>query len=50
MADAFLRFEQAKPEPKAPRNFTELDSRIMKDGAMQKFVQACNAKLCASLL
>ena len=36
--------EQAKPAPKAQRNFTDPDSRIMKDGATKEFVQAYNAQ------
>jgi hypothetical protein len=36
--------ERAKPEPKAQRNFTDPDSRIMKDGATKEFVQAYNAQ------
>lgn len=36
--------EQAKPEPKAQRNFTDPDSRIMIDGATKGFVQAYNAQ------
>ncbi len=36
--------EQAKPEPKAQRNFTDPDSRIMKDGATKSFLQGCNAQ------
>ncbi len=36
--------EPAKPEPKAQRNFTDPDSRIMKDGATKEFVQAYNAQ------
>lgn len=36
--------EQAKPEPKAQRNFTDPDSRIMKDGATKEFVQGYNAQ------
>src|SRR5713226_7355910 len=36
--------EQAKPEPKAQRNFTDPDSRIMKDGASGGFEQAYNAQ------
>jgi transposase len=36
--------EQAKPDPKAQRNFTDPDSRIMKDGASKEFVQAYNAQ------
>lgn len=37
--------EQAKPEPKAQRNFTDPDSRIMPDGAHKgSFVQGYNAQ------
>ena len=36
--------EQARPEAKAQRNFTDPDSRIMKDGATKEFVQAYNAQ------
>jgi transposase len=36
--------EQAQPEPKAQRNFTDPDSRIMKDGAAKSFVQGFNAQ------
>src|SRR5512132_322860 len=36
---------QAQPEPTAQYNFTDPDSRIMKDGATQGFVQAYNAQL-----
>ena len=37
--------EQAKPEPKAQRNFTDPESRIMPDGANKgSFVQAYNAQ------
>ena len=36
--------EQAKPEPKAQRNFTDPESRIMKDGATKEFVQGYNAQ------
>jgi hypothetical protein len=37
--------EQAKPEPKAQRNFTDPDSRIMPDGANKgSFIQAYNAQ------
>ena len=36
---------QAKPKPKAQRNFTDPASRIMKDGATQSFVQAYNAQV-----
>lgn len=35
---------QATPKPKAQRNFTDPDSRIMKDGATKSFVQAYNAQ------
>jgi len=37
--------EQAKPEPKAQRNFTDPDSRIMVDGASKSFVQGYNAQV-----
>jgi len=36
--------EQALPDGKAQRNFTDPDSRIMKDGASQSFVQGYNAQ------
>ena len=36
--------QQAVPEPKAQRNFTDADSRIMKDGATQGFVQGYNCQ------
>jgi len=36
--------EKAVPEPRAQRNFTDPDSRIMKDGATHGFVQAYNAQ------
>jgi transposase len=36
--------EQAQPEAKAQRNFTDPDSRIMKDGATKELVQAYNAQ------
>jgi hypothetical protein len=36
--------EQAQPEPTAQRNFTDPDSRIMKDGATKSFMQAYNAQ------
>ncbi len=35
---------QAVPNPKAQRNFTDPESRIMKDGATKSFVQAYNAQ------
>jgi hypothetical protein len=36
--------ETVVPEPKAQRNFTDPESRIMKDGATKSFVQAYNAQ------
>jgi hypothetical protein len=36
--------EQAQPVPKAQRNFTDPESRIMKDGATKGFEQAYNAQ------
>jgi transposase len=36
--------EQARPEPTAQRNFTDPESRIMKDGATKSFEQAYNAQ------
>ena len=36
--------QQAVPEPKAQRNFTDADSRIMKDGATGGFVQGYNCQ------
>ena len=36
---------QATPDPKAQRNFTDPESRIMKDGATKSFVQAYNAQV-----
>lgn len=36
--------KKAVPPPKAQRNFTDADSRIMKDGATHGFVQAYNAQ------
>lgn len=35
---------QARPAPTAQRNFTDPESRIMKDGASDSFVQAYNAQ------
>ena len=35
---------QATPKPTAQRNFTDPESRIMKDGATKSFVQAYNAQ------
>lgn len=36
--------EKTVPEPKAQRNFTDPDSRIMLDGATKGFIQAYNAQ------
>ncbi len=36
--------EQAQPEPEARRNFTDPDSRILKDGATKSFVQGFKAQ------
>jgi hypothetical protein len=41
--------KQAKPEPKAQRNFTDPDSRIMKDGATKEFVQGYNAQAAVDI-
>jgi transposase len=35
---------EATPKPKAQRNFTDPESRIMKDGATKSFIQAYNAQ------
>lgn len=37
--------EKAAPEPKAQKNFTDAESRIMLDGATKSFVQAFNAQI-----
>jgi len=37
--------EAAKPEPKAQRNFTDPESRIMKDGATGSFEQSYNGQI-----
>jgi hypothetical protein len=37
--------DQAQPAPKAQRNFTDPESRIMKDGATKGFEQAYNAQV-----
>jgi hypothetical protein len=37
--------EQAVPRPKARRNFTDIESRMMKDHASNTFVQGYNAQL-----
>ena len=36
---------QARPAPKAQRNFTDAESRIMVDGATKSFIQAYNAQV-----
>jgi hypothetical protein len=36
--------EQAKPEPKAQRNFTEPESRLMLDGVTKSFLQGYNVQ------
>jgi len=36
---------QATPAPKARRNFTDIESRMMKDHASKTFVQGYNAQL-----
>ena len=36
--------EQVRPEPTAQRNFTDPESRLMKDGATKGFVQGYNAQ------
>ena len=40
-----VNVEEAKPEPKAQRNFTDPESRIMKDGATGSFEQSYNAQI-----
>ncbi len=37
--------EEAVPDPKSQRNFTDPESRIMRDGATKGFVQAYNAQI-----
>lgn len=37
--------KEAAPDPKAQRNFTDSESRIMKDGASKGFEQAYNAQI-----
>jgi transposase len=37
--------DQARPTPKAQRNFTDAESRIMVDGATKTFLQAYNAQV-----
>lgn len=36
--------DESRPDPKAQSNFTDPDSRIMKDGATKEFTQAYNAQ------
>ena len=40
-----VNVNEAKPEPKAQRNFTDPESRIMKDGATGSFEQSYNAQI-----
>src|SRR5260370_23596311 len=40
-----VNVEEAKPEAKAQRNFTDSESRIMKDGATGSFEQSYNGKI-----
>ena len=40
-----VNVEEAKPEPKAQRNFTDPESRIMKDGATGSFEQSYNGQI-----
>jgi transposase len=44
-APQVVNVEAAKPEPKAQRNFTDPESRIMKDGATGSFEQSYNAQI-----
>src|SRR5438876_10411740 len=44
-APQVVNVEEAKPEAKAQRNFTDLESRIMKDGATGSFEQSYNAQI-----
>ena len=37
--------EKAEPDPKAQKNFTDPESRVMKDGATKEFVQGYNAQV-----
>ncbi len=43
-APKVVNVEEAKPEPSAQRNFTDPESRIMKDGATGGFEQSYNAQ------
>lgn len=40
-----VKVDEAKPKPKAQRNFTDPESRIMKDGATGSFEQSYNAQI-----
>lgn len=40
-----VNVDEAKPDPKAQRNFTDPESRIMKDGATGSFEQSYNAQI-----
>jgi hypothetical protein len=42
--------QRALPEAKAQRNFTDADSRIMKDGATQGYVQGYNLQQLVAML
>ena len=44
-APQVVNVEEAKPKPKAQRNFTDPESRIMKDGATGSFEQSYNAQI-----
>lgn len=44
-ADKAKAGSDVRPKPKAQRNFTDPDSRIMKDGATKAFVQAFNGQV-----
>jgi transposase len=44
-APQVVNVEKAKPESKAQRNFTDPESRIMKDGATGSFEQSYNAQI-----
>jgi hypothetical protein len=44
-APQVVKVEEAKPEAKAQRNFTDPESRIMKDGATGSFEQSYNAQI-----
>ncbi len=44
-APEVVNVEEAKPEAKAQRNFTDPESRIMKDGATGSFEQSYNAQI-----